>query len=104
MKLRNITSLCGFSGALIGAGVGFYHVEYLAKLNQIDLNNWYDQLNYPLVTLIAVLVYIILLMFTASTLCHLPFVLSKKITLKQAIKSIINKQKRTLFIKNKHSK
>ena len=93
MNLRTISSYCGLAGSISGAAIGYLHIERLAKANNIELSNWLDQLSYPLLTVFGLFVYLMALMFICAFICHLPFVILKKITLKEAFKSVVSRKK-----------
>ncbi len=89
MDKRGISYWCGLAGALSGAAIGYLHLQKIAGEYGIDLSDWYQQLPYPLLTLLVVFVYLCFLIAVCTFVFHLPFLLSNRMSITVVFKSIL---------------
>ena len=85
---RNLTNLCGMCGVILGMLVGYCTIKYLSFPFEIDFSKGDEQFSYPLLVAVLLLIYFGALFFICAFVCHLPFVVVKKITLQEAFQAV----------------
>ncbi|MCP4488131.1 MAG: hypothetical protein GY820_12545 [Gammaproteobacteria bacterium] len=87
-NFKRITNLCGFAGTIFGLALWFLTVKYIFDYYGFDLDKGDAQFSHPYLFGMTLLVLLILYIFTLAFVCHWPFVLAKKITLKEAFQAV----------------
>ena len=85
---KGLTNFCGFCGCILGFIIVCLTLKYLEFPFEIDFDKGMDQFSHPNLMFALIMIYIAIMFFVGAFICHLPFVMLKKITLSEAFRAV----------------